>query len=110
MAFFARSHYEEAINDFSKALDLDPSSYSAVYYQGVVYAVLGNYKNAIDAFDRALFINPYQSYCLYRRGQAYFHLEDYPQALADCDAALALDSNLEGAKKFKQLLLDRLKM
>ncbi|AEF81132.1 RelA/SpoT domain-containing protein [Leadbettera azotonutricia] len=109
MAFFARSHYEEAITDFGKALELDPKSYKAAYYQGIILSVLQKYQEAIDAFGASLAINPYQSYCLYRRGQAYYHLEDYPQALADCEAALALE-NMEPAQKFRQLLLSKLKM
>jgi putative GTP pyrophosphokinase len=109
MAFFARSHYHEAVGDFAKALELDGTSYKAPYYQGIVCAVLLQYSQAVDAFNRSLEINPYQPYCLYRRGQVFYHLEDYPQALADCEAALALES-FEAAEKFRQLLLTKLKM
>jgi putative GTP pyrophosphokinase len=110
MAFFARSHYEEAVEDFSKSLELDPKSYKAAYYRGIVCSVIERYIPAIESFDRSLVINPYQPYCLYRRGQAYYHLEDYPQALADCEAALALEPENEALKKFRQMLLHKLKM
>jgi putative GTP pyrophosphokinase len=110
MAFFARSHYEEAIEDFSKSLELDPKSYKAPYYRGIVCSVTERYILALESFDKSLAINPYQPYCLYRRGQAYYHLEDYPQALADCEAALALEPENESLKKFRQLLLNKLKM
>jgi len=109
MAYFARSHYENAIVDFSKALELDPASYKAAYYQGIVCSVLKKYREAIDVFNLSLEINPYQPFCLYRRGQAYYHLDDYPKALSDCEAALALES-FESAKKFKQLVLSKLNM
>ena len=109
MAFFARSHYEEAIADFFESLRLDPKSYKAAYYGGVVCSVLQRYSQAVDAFNQSLEINPYQPYCLFRRGQAYYHLEDYPQALGDCEAALALES-FEAAGKFKEMVLAKLKM
>ncbi|MCL2374784.1 MAG: tetratricopeptide repeat protein [Treponema sp.] len=109
MAYFARSCYEEAISDFSQSLALDPKSYKAAYYQGIVYSVLGNYPQALDAFNAALQINPYQAYCLYRRGQAYYHLGDYPHALGDCEAALGLEP-FEAARKFRELVLGKLKM
>ena len=109
MAYFARSHYEEAIADFSESLVLEPKSYKAAYYKGVVCSVLQRYPQAVEAFNQALEINPYQPYCLFRRGQAYFHLEDYPQALADCEASLALES-FDAAQKFRGLVLDKLKM
>ena len=109
MAYFARSHYEEAINDFSESLKLDPGSYKAAYYEGVVYSVLQHYSQAVDAFNKSLEIHPYQPYCLFRRGQAYYHLEDYPQALGDCESALALES-FDAALKFRDLVLNKLKM
>ena len=109
MAYFARSNYAKAIKDFSESLKLDPESYKAAYYQGVACSVLQRYSQAVDAYSKSLEIHPYQPYCLFRRGQAYFHLEDYPQALGDCEAALTLES-FEAARKFRELVLAKLKM
>jgi len=109
MAHFASSHYEEAIADFSESLRLDPRSYKSAYYAGIACSVLQRFNQAVEAFNRSLEINPYQPYCLFRRGQAYYHLADYPQALSDCEAALVLES-FEAGRKFKELLLNRLKM
>jgi len=110
MAHFACSEYNEAIQDFSSSLELDTASYKAAYYRGVVSSVLKLYSQAIDDYTLSLSINPYQSFCLFRRGQAYYHIGDYPQALADCDNSLALEPNNESAVKFKELLLNKLKM
>jgi putative GTP pyrophosphokinase len=110
MANFARSHYESAIDDFTQSLQLDPSSYKSSYYRGIVQAVLQRYSDAIDDFTQSLAVNPYQPFCLYRRGQAYYHIEDYPQALADCEAALALDPESESIRKFREILLNKLRM
>jgi putative GTP pyrophosphokinase len=109
MAHFASSQYEEAIADFSESLRLEPKSYKSAYYAGIACSVLQRYTQAVDAFNRSLEINPYQPYCLFRRGQAYYHLGDYPQALGDCEAALVLES-FEAGRKFKELLLNKLKM
>jgi len=109
MAHFASSHYEDAIADFSESLRLDPKSYKSAYYEGIACSVLQRYTEAVEAFNHSLEINPYQPYCLFRRGQAYYHLADYPRALADCEAALVLES-FEAARKFKDLLLNKLKM
>jgi putative GTP pyrophosphokinase len=110
MAHFAQSQYQDAVEDFSRSLDLDPGSYKAAYYRGIVKAVQSQYAGAIDDFTLSQNINPYQPFCLYRRGQAYYHLEDYPQALADCEAALALDPDSESIRKFRALLLEKLRM
>ncbi|MDR2759768.1 MAG: tetratricopeptide repeat protein [Spirochaetaceae bacterium] len=110
MANFAQSYYEDAVEDFSRSLELDPKSYKAAYYRGVVRSVEQYYAAAIDDFTLALTINPYQNFCFYRRGQAYYHLGDYPQALADCESALVLDPDSDQIKKFKALLLEKLRM
>jgi putative GTP pyrophosphokinase len=110
MANFAQSQYQDAIDDFSYSLELDPGSYKAAYYRGIVKAVQSRYADAVDDFTLSLDIHPYQPFCLYRRGQAYYHLEDYPQALSDCEAALALDPESDSARKFRELLLTKLRM
>lgn len=110
MANFARSHYEEAIEDFSQSLLLDPKSYKSAYYRGLVRAVLQQYSEAVDDFTLSIAINPYQHYCFYRRGQAYYHLDDLPQALADCEATLVLDPNSRPARQFLEILRKKMKM
>ena len=109
MANFAQSKYEDAIEDFTHAFDLD-KSYKTAYYRGVVYSVLKEYSNAIDDFTMSLELNPFQAFCLFRRGQAYFHVGDYPQALSDCEASLAMEPENETVQKFRVLIQSKLKM
>ncbi|MCL2441878.1 MAG: tetratricopeptide repeat protein [Treponema sp.] len=110
MANFACSQYNEAIEDFSSSLELDAQSYKAAYYRGVIHSVMKLYSQAIDDYTLSLSINPYQSFCLFRRGQAYYHIGDFPQALADCENSLSLEPNNKSALKFKELLLEKLRM
>ena len=110
MAYFACSQYEQAVGDFNSALELDEKSYKAAYYRGVVHSVLKQYLQAIDDYTLSLTINPYQPFCLFRRGQAFYHIEDYPQALCDCENSLALEPQNNSAAKFRDLLLEKLKM
>jgi putative GTP pyrophosphokinase len=110
MANFAQSSYDDAIEDFTRALEYDPASYKAAYYRGVVKSVLRRYPGAIEDFSLSLSINPYQNFTLYRRAQAYYHLEDYPAALGDCEVSLALSPEFEQAVKFRDILKEKLKM
>jgi putative GTP pyrophosphokinase len=110
MANFAQSSYDDAIEDFTRALEYDPASYKAAYYRGVVKSVLRHYPGAIEDFSLALTINPYQNFTLYRRAQAYYHLGDYPAALGDCEASLALSPEFDQAVKFRGLLKEKLRM
>jgi putative GTP pyrophosphokinase len=110
MANFAQSNYEDAIQDFNKALELDPKSYRVAYYRGVVRSVLKQFSEAIDDYTMSLEINPYQAFCLFRRGQSYFHIGDYPQSLSDCEAALAMEPGNDAIQKFRILVQSKLKM
>jgi len=108
MAYFSQSCYKDAIEDFSKALELDPRCYKAAYFRGVVKCVLEDYLGAVSDFDMSLEINPYQSYSLYRRAQAYWHLGDYPKALADCERALMIEPEQPQASALRKLALEKL--
>jgi putative GTP pyrophosphokinase len=110
MAYFAQSMYQDAIDDFSNSLEWDKKSYKAAYYRGVVWAVIRRYVQAVEDFSLSLTINPYQAFCLFRRGQAFYHIGDYPAALADCEASLDLEPENEGARKFRELVQNKLKM
>ncbi|MDR0540521.1 MAG: tetratricopeptide repeat protein [Spirochaetaceae bacterium] len=110
MAYFAQGRYKEAIDDFEQSLLLDPSSYKSAYYCGIVRSCLKEWQAAAEDFGKSLAIYPYQVFCLYRRAQVYYHIEDYPAALADCEAALNLDYEFEQARRFKTLLLEKLRM
>jgi putative GTP pyrophosphokinase len=110
MAHFARSAYDEAIGDFTKALEMNPANFKASYYRAVVYSVQEKYARAIEDFNISLDVNPYQYFALYRRGQAYYHVGDYAKALSDCDKALDLEPDSEGAGKFRDMVAERLRM
>jgi len=108
MAKFACSRYDEAISDFSAALELDHSSYKAAYYRGIVSSVLKDYSKAIDDYTLSLKIYAIQPFCLFRRAQAYYHIGDFPAALADCENSLAVEPSNELAVKFKDLLMEKI--
>ena len=110
MAYFAQSRYQDAIRDFTTALDLDSKSYKIAYYRGVVYSVLKQYAESIDDFTYSLKINQFQAFCWFRRGQAYYHIGDYPQALSDCEEAIKMGPENEAIEKFRTLLQNKLKM
>jgi putative GTP pyrophosphokinase len=109
MAYFAQSKYQEAIGDFTRALELE-KSHKTAYYRGVVHSVIGQYAQAVDDFTVSLGLNPFQAFCLFRRGQAYYHMGDYPQALSDCETSLAMEPQNETIQKFRKLLQNKLKM
>jgi putative GTP pyrophosphokinase len=112
MAYFAKSYYQEAINDFGDSLKFKNGndSYKTFYCRGIAYSVLQKYKEAIEDYTASLELYRYQAYALYRRGLARFQLGDYTEALADTERALVMKNDRTEAQKLKDILLEQLKM
>lgn len=108
MAFFSKGKYQDAIQDFDRALELDPSCAQAAYFRGVVRSVLEDYGAALVDYDLSLSINPFQHFALYRRAQAYWHIGDYAKVLSDCEAALRLEPQQRETEELKRLALAKL--
>ena len=83
--------YQEAMEDFSKAIELDSKSTGAFVNRGVAYHHLGHYQRAIRDFDRAIELDPKLSRGYNNRGVAYGELGDHQRAIRDFDRAIELD-------------------
>ncbi|WP_318720306.1 tetratricopeptide repeat protein [Treponema sp.] len=90
MAYFAENEYKEALADFKKSSEYDPKSFRSIYYEGIVYSVMGDTDAAIECFNRSLEINEFQSHALFRRALAYYNKQEYQNALTDLNAAESL--------------------
>ena len=50
--------YQEAIEAYTKAIELDPKYAVAYYGRGLIYVVLGDYRQAIRDYDKAIELDP----------------------------------------------------
>jgi tetratricopeptide (TPR) repeat protein len=57
-AAFARNDFQEAIRNYSRALELDPKNYSAALYIGDSYFGAKDWPKAAEWYQRAIQINP----------------------------------------------------
>ena len=83
--------FEEAIEDYSKAIELDPDNPHAFNNRGCAYSGLGLYSEAIENLSIAIEMSPENAYSYNNRGCAYASLEDYPNAIADYNQAIKLN-------------------
>ena len=51
---FYRGHYEQALTEFSQAIELDTTDARMFNNRGLVYNTLGDYKNALADYAQAL--------------------------------------------------------
>ncbi len=108
MAYFTRSEYLMAIDDFSHAIELDARSPKAYYYRGVVHRVLSHYSQALEDLNACLELDPYQFDPLYTRAQVYFQIGDYGGALADIDRALSIQPEAAHCKRFREMITQKI--
>lgn len=57
-AFGEKGQYDQAISDFSKAIEIDARYSKAYNNRGIVYRLKGQYDRAILDFNKAIEINP----------------------------------------------------
>ena len=80
-----------AIQDYDKAIRLDPGDVEAYNSRGIAHASLGQYQRTIQDFDQALRMDPGQLSAYNNRGRAYHLLGQYQRAIQDFDQALRMD-------------------
>ncbi|MBD2679611.1 MULTISPECIES: tetratricopeptide repeat protein [Nostoc] len=84
--------YTEALQDFDRAIELDPKYAWAIANRGVTYRLMKRYTEALQDFDRAIELDPKYAWAIAAsRGQTYYLMERYTEALQDFDRAIELD-------------------
>ena len=87
---FVNSWYEQAIAEFQRALELEPSYGEASHYLARAYEHLGQAELALAAYSQALRADP-NNYRFYRDlGNFYIQRDQYSQSLAPLKKAVAL--------------------
>eukprot|EP00931_Biecheleriopsis_adriatica_P043636 TRINITY_DN24941_c0_g1_i1.p1 TRINITY_DN24941_c0_g1~~TRINITY_DN24941_c0_g1_i1.p1 ORF type:complete len:511 (-),score=98.19 TRINITY_DN24941_c0_g1_i1:42-1574(-) len=82
---------EEALEDLTQALTIDPSSPHDWNSRAEALQGVGDYSGSIDDASHAIEINPYWSPMWGRRATGKLAMKDWESAKEDCDQALKLD-------------------
>lgn len=88
---------DNALADFTAAIELNPRHETAYVNRGDVFQFKGQYEKAIADYDAALAIERDDDVALYDRGNSYAALGKHEQALADYDAAIRLNAKYAAA-------------
>jgi len=81
----------EAVYDFAKALEADPSNVPAHYYLAETLRNLGLFTEAVVALNQAVALKPNYAKAFYLRGTVWLVMGDNQLAVNDFDAALKID-------------------
>jgi tetratricopeptide (TPR) repeat protein len=90
-AYRRLNQFDKAIEDYSRAIELDPNYSRAYASRGSVYRVLKDYERAIEDFDQALKHNPKYASAYNSRSETYRLGKEYLRALEDLNRAIELE-------------------
>ena len=88
---FKEGRFGEAVDQFSKAIELDPSSHTLFSNRSGALAALGRYDAALVDAEATIAINPSWAKGFSRKGAALYGLGRYDDALMTYEAGLAAD-------------------
>jgi tetratricopeptide (TPR) repeat protein len=87
IAYEKKGQYDQAISDYTKALEIEPKAAGAYYYRGIAYVHKGQYGWAIDDFTKGLEIEPNAAGPYFYRAIPYYFKKKYDESWKDIKKA-----------------------
>ena len=97
VAYLNLGRLDQAIADFTQAVQLNPGFDAAFNNRGGAYQARGDLDGAIADYSQALRLDNHCRRCLDNRGSAYYARGDLDHAIADFSHALSLNAGDETA-------------
>ena len=86
-----KTEYQKAVDEISKAIDLEPEYNTAYYYRSLAYMNMDEYEKAISDIDKAIKFAPKVFGYFNHRGTVYLFWKKYPKAIEDFTKALTIE-------------------
>jgi tetratricopeptide (TPR) repeat protein len=86
-------NYDEAIKDYTKAINYKPTDPDGYIGRAYVYQKMGNHRLAIEDYSKAIELVPYDSNLYFARGSAYELLGNNDASVRDYQRAAALGND-----------------
>jgi tetratricopeptide (TPR) repeat protein len=93
-AYCEIGQYDQAISDFSKAIEINPRLAPAYNNRGAAYLYTAQYDQAVSDLSKALEIDPRLAHAYNNRGWAYIKMEQYDEAVSDFNKTIEIDPRL----------------
>jgi tetratricopeptide (TPR) repeat protein len=89
--YYKKGQYDKAINEYNKALKLNPQNFEAYVNRGNVYEAMKRHWTAIRDYDRAIEINPNYGRAYMNKGVVYAKMKLYNQAISNISKGIEID-------------------
>ena len=91
LAYGVKGEYDRAIEDFNKAIELDPIHANTYHLRGHAYYNKGDHDLAIEDCNKSLELKPDNADAHSIRGNAYHNKGDHDRAIEDYNKTIELD-------------------
>ncbi|MDR2152458.1 MAG: tetratricopeptide repeat protein [Helicobacteraceae bacterium] len=98
-----RGDYQEAIKNYSLAIETDPKHLNSYLNRASAYYYIGEYNASIADNDVAVKLDPNNASAFKSRGVAYFALGEYNASIADLTKAIKIDPSFDYAYYYRAL-------
>ena len=103
-AYCEIGQYDQAISDFSKAIEINPRLAPAYNNRGTAYLYTARYEQAILDLSKAVEIDPRLAHAYNNRGWAYIKMEQYDEAVSDFNKTIEIDPRLAEAYFYRAVV------
>jgi len=107
-ALYFLGKYDEAIECYDKAIEIDPNNPVVWNNKGLALYHLDKHEEAIKCYDKAIEIDPNDADTWNNKGLALYHLDKHEEAITSYDKAIEIDPNDADTWNNKGLALDSL--
>ena len=104
-----QKQYEQAINEYSKAINVDPKFLDAYLKRTQIHYKLGDYQGVLDDCFRIISINPSFATAYYYQGRARYSLGYVQASIESYSEALRLDKDYAQAYYYRGIAYGDLK-
>ncbi|KTD70028.1 TPR repeat-containing protein YrrB [Legionella steelei] len=94
----------EALADYTKAIEINPSEAISYLNRSLLYMKINNYSDAINDLDTAIKLQPNSAVMYVKRGLAKYASQDSNGALHDINQAIKLNQNMAEAYNLRAIL------
>lgn len=99
--YYNNNKFEDAINEFKKASDIELNKYSPRYYLGICYSKTERYKMSYSEFSKAIDLGAPKDITFYSIGVNFYQEKEYKQAMKYLKRITELDNSNYSDKAIK---------
>lgn len=99
MSYFSSNMHDKAIDDFNKAIDLNPGQTKARYYRAVHARVNENFTEAFADIEKCIKAEPYNLEYLTARAETLAAAGDSDSAMEECRIILRMDPDFKPGRR-----------